>query len=196
MPVMMTFSTIRRRTSMPEMKATIAETATIITPPVSPAGNTLPAPNAPLGGDHHVLVLELVLQHLPHGGAQRRVAVALPDVEVLLDAVDLDRLEHHVDGRRAEEAAHGDDERELETAPRVERRDVLETEELLPEGDVARLDRDEGIEDRLHARRRDLAQRAIEGEVEDLVEDEAAPEPCVGRHRIPQDSFAPDARQC
>src|SRR6059036_1920531 len=114
------------------------------------------------------------------------VSVALPDVEVLLDAVDLDRLEHHVDGGRAEEAAHGDDERELETASRVERRDVLETEELLPEGDVARLDRDERVEDRPHARRRDLAQRAVEREVEDLVEDETAAEPRIEagrRHR-------------
>src|SRR3989442_2558274 len=137
------------------------------------------APLAAVGGDHHVLVLELVLEHLAHGGAQRGVAVALPDVEVLLDAVDLDRLEHHVDGRRAEEAAHGDDERELETASRVERRDVLETEERLPEGDMARLDRDERVEDRPHARRRDLAQRAVEGEIEDLVEDETAAEPHV-----------------
>jgi hypothetical protein len=131
-------------------------------------------------------VLELVLQHLAHGGAEWAVAVALPDVEVLLDAVDLDRLEHDVDRRRAEDPARGDDDREPQAAAEVQARDVLETEELLPERDVARLDGNQRLEHAAQAGRRDGVQRAVERQVEDLVEDEAASEPRIdrrGRHR-------------
>src|SRR5262249_61944029 len=100
----------------------------------------------------------------------------LPHVEVLLDAVDLDRLEHDVDRGRAEEPARRDDESQAEPAPDVQAGEMLEPEELLPEGDVAGLVRDQGLEHRVQARRGNRQERPVEREVEDLVENEAPSE--------------------
>src|SRR5262249_9145188 len=126
-----------------------------------------------LAGDEDVLVLEFVLQNLADRGAQRAVAVAPPYIEILLDAVDFDRLEHDVDRGGAEDPAHGDDEHEPQPAPHVQACDMLETEELLPERDVARLVGDQGLERAVQARRCDRQERPVEREVEDLVEDKA-----------------------
>jgi len=45
-PVMIKFSRMRRGTAMPEMKATIAETATIIAPAVTIVGSNPVAPKS------------------------------------------------------------------------------------------------------------------------------------------------------
>jgi hypothetical protein len=91
-------------------------------------------------------VPELVFQDSAHGGAERAVPVTAPDAQVLAHAVDLDRLQHDVDCSPAEEAAHGDESRELPPARQVERREVLQAEELLPERDVPHLDDDHLVE--------------------------------------------------
>src|SRR5712664_4864570 len=68
---------------------------------------------------------------------------------------------------------------ELEPAAPVQPRKV-ELEELLPERVVARLDRDELVEDRALRGGRDPVQRPVEREIEQLVEDELAAQPGVG----------------
>ena len=94
--------------------------------------------------------------------------------------MDLDRLEDEVNGRRTAEAAHPHDERELQPPPEVEPVQ-LETEEFLPEGVVARLDGNQLVEDAAEVAGRDVAKRAVERQIEQLVEDEPPGEPRVGR---------------
>ena len=126
-------------------------------------------------------MLELVLEHLADRAAERPVGVAAPDGEVLAHAVDLDGFEDEMDGRRAEEPAGADDDRELQPAPGVESR-KLEAEEALPERDVTRLDRDELVERPDEVAARDVAERGVEREIEQLVEDEPPGELRVRGH--------------
>jgi hypothetical protein len=121
-------------------------------------------------------VLELVLEDPAHGPPEGVVAETLPHAQVLPDPVDLDRLEHHLDRARAEEAAHRLQRSELEAAAEVQRRHLLEREEALPVGDVLRLDHDQLVEDVPPRSLRDVAEGAVQREVEDLVEDELAGE--------------------
>jgi hypothetical protein len=125
-------------------------------------------------------VLELVLEDSFHGGAEGAVLVPVPDGQVLPHAVDLDGLEDDVDGRRAEDPAGEHERPEADPTQRVERGDVLEIEEGLPEVHVARLDDDQLVEHGAKAARRHVAQGSVEGEVEDLVEDELAAETEIG----------------
>jgi hypothetical protein len=141
-------------------------------------------PPFPLAHHHRVLVLELVLEDLVDGAAERPALVAAPDGEVLAHAVDLDRLEDEVDRRRAEEAAHADQEGELQAAAEVELRRG-QVEEVLPELDVPCLDRDQLVERPPEVAARGVAQRRVQREVEHLVEDEPARELRVGRHQLP-----------
>jgi hypothetical protein len=69
---------------------------------------------------------------------------------------------------------------ELQAAAPVEPREV-ELEEVLPEGVVARLDRDQLLEDRALIGGGHPVERPVEGEIEQLVEDEAAAQSGVGR---------------
>src|SRR5262249_48440812 len=115
--------------------------------------------------------------------AERAVTVTLPDVEVLLDTVDLDGFEHDVDRRRAKASTRERDQRQPESPRDVETGQVLEPEELLPEGDVPRLDRNQRLERAAQPRRSKGVQRAVERKVEDLVENEAAAEPRVESRR-------------
>jgi len=125
-------------------------------------------------------VLEFVLQDVADGRAQRAVAVLAPHVEILAHAVDLDRLEHEMDDRRAEDAAREVDQRELQSSPRIETIDV-ELEEAFPECEVARLARNELVEDGAELALRVPAQRLVERQVEQLVEHQPPRQRCVHR---------------
>ena len=91
-------------------------------------------------------MLELVVQHLAHRRAEGAVTVPLPHLEVLPDAVDLDRLEDDMDGGGPEESTRQDDDGQPQASARVQPRDVLEPEEFLPERDVPGLDGNEGLQ--------------------------------------------------
>src|SRR5438093_899303 len=65
----------------------------------------------------------------------------------------------------------------------AERGDVLQAEGLLPERHVASLDGDQLVERVPEPPAREAAQRAIEREIEDLVENEAPAEPRVRAYR-------------
>src|SRR3989449_3073022 len=84
-----------------------------------------------------------------------------------------------VDGRRTEEAAHGQDERELEPPSEVESAE-LQAEERLPERVVPRLDGDQLVEDATQVAGRDVAEGAVERQIEQLVEHEPPGELRVG----------------
>jgi hypothetical protein len=58
----------------------------------------------------------------------------------------------------------------------VEARDVLESEELLPERDVPRLHEDQLVEYSAEPAGGDVPERPIKREIEDLVQDELPPE--------------------
>jgi hypothetical protein len=94
-----------------------------------------------------------------------------------------------VDRGGAEESAGGDDESQPQPASYVQASDVLETEELLPERDVAGLVRDQGFERAVEACRCNCQERPVEREVEDLVEDKASAEPGVRTTRRPRSRF-------
>src|SRR5262249_56382646 len=100
----------------------------------------------------------------------------------------LDRVEREVDRRAAQQAAEEPEQLELRAPPPVECGDP-DVEEVLPEGDVAGLDPDQLVERLGEPPARDAAQRAVEGEVEELVEDQARAELRVsgGRRRHPSD---------
>src|SRR5262249_52483390 len=89
-------------------------------------------------------------------------------------------LEREVDRRAAQQAAEEPEQLELRAPPPVECGDP-DVEEVLPEGDVAGLDPDQ-LRERLRGPPpRHAAQRAVEGEVEELVEDQARAELRVSR---------------
>jgi hypothetical protein len=81
-----------------------------------------------------------------------------------------------VDGRAAEDAAQGDEQRELDAASDAERRD-LDPEEVLPELGVALLDRNQLLEGDAEIGLREPEQGAVERQIEQLVEDDALREP-------------------
>ena len=91
-------------------------------------------------------MLELVLENAPHDRSTRPVAVRAPDFEILPHAVDFDRFQNEMDGRAAEEAAGQDDELELQPSSEIQALDA-QTEEVLPEGEMARFDGDQPVED-------------------------------------------------
>jgi hypothetical protein len=101
-------------------------------------------------------------------------------VRYLRHPEDLDRLQDQVDGGGAEDAGHRDHQPELEPAAPVETRQI-EAEELLPEGVVPGLDGNQLVEDGPLGRGGDPVQRPVEGEIEQLVQDEPAAQPEVGR---------------
>src|SRR5262249_3600047 len=91
-------------------------------------------------------------------------------------AVNLDGLQHEMDGAVADDTAQQRDHGELQAAPAVEPVD-LGPEELLPERGVARFDRNQLVE---HAAQAGITGRVAQGtvqrEVEQLVENERATE--------------------
>jgi hypothetical protein len=91
-------------------------------------------------------VPELVVQDGAERRAERTVAEAVPHVEILAHAVYLDRLEHEMDGRGAEQPARHHEEPELDAPRDVEAVDA-QAVQVLPEAEVPSLDGDELLED-------------------------------------------------
>src|SRR3990172_12964111 len=89
-------------------------------------------------GHDLVLVLEFVLQDLPDRPPQGASLVGLPDRQILPPPVDLDGFQHQMRRPRPEDPADPDEEPELDAAPQIEGAD-FDPEELLPEGEVLRL---------------------------------------------------------
>jgi hypothetical protein len=88
-----------------------------------------------------------------------------------------------MDRRRAEEPTEEDDEAELQPPREVKALDV-QVEEVLPEGEVPRFDRDQPVQDRPQLTARDLAQGLIERQVEQLVEHQPRRKLPVDRCRL------------
>lgn len=122
-------------------------------------------------GHHLVLVLEFVLEDLPDRPAQGPLFVGLPHREILSHPVDLDGLQHQMHRPRAEDPADPDEEPELETAPQIEGAD-FDSEELLPEGEMLRLNPDQLVQNPAEVSRRNVPERLVEGQVEELIQDE------------------------
>ena len=123
-------------------------------------------------GDERVLVLELVREDLSHGRAERLVFVLLPDDQILAHAVDLDGFENQVNAGGPEEPADADQDDQFDASPKVEAIEAGKPEELLPEPEVPRLNGDECCEDLAEFPLGASAQSPIEGQVEELVQDE------------------------
>src|SRR5262249_57111734 len=120
------------------------------------------------------------------GLAEATAAIRVPQREVLPHAVNLDGLQHEMDGAVADDTAQQRDHGQLQAAPTVEPVD-LGPEELLPERGVARFDRDQLVE---HAAQAGITGRVAQGtvqrEVEQLVENERATERGRRQRRIPR----------
>jgi hypothetical protein len=85
--------------------------------------------------------------------------------------MDLDGLQDEVDGRFAEEAADQDEKPELEAARPIQAGEPA-IEEFLPEGEMPGLDDDQLIQDLLGRRIHEIPDGLVQGEVEELIEDE------------------------
>src|SRR5207249_3204190 len=102
---------------------------------------------------------------------ERSVAVRVPDGKVLANPIDLDRLQDDLDAERSENTRNEGEESELQSPPEVESAPA-DVEEILPEREVFRFDRDEVVQGLANLVARALAQFPIERQIEELIQNQ------------------------
>src|SRR5688572_12501118 len=133
--------------------------------------------------DNDILMLELIHENALDGRAQWLIFVALPDGQVLTYSVHLNGFKHQMNGRSAENATGPHDEPQLETARKVQLCERT-MEEALPKLNVSLFNVNELVEQAFELTVGHGMELAVQGKVENLIQDERPGECSIVQWRI------------